>query len=67
LQTTRIKAATVIIRILKESGILVHGNLKQLEADDSFWRFFVEQGESWFLELCLLPQIRRKKIIGNIK
>ena len=37
-QTTRIKAATVIIRILKESGILLHGNLKQLEADDSFWR-----------------------------
>ncbi len=65
--TTRIKTATVIIRILKETGILNNNQLTQIDASNSFWRFFVEQGDPWFLELCLLSKNRREEIMEIFK
>ncbi len=66
-ETTRIKAATVIIRILRESGILRKNKITPMEAPDSFWLFFVKQDDPWFLELCLLPQNRREQILDLYK
>jgi hypothetical protein len=62
-ETTRIKAATVIIRILNETGILKDNKLTQIDASNSFWRFFVDQGDTWFLELCLLSKKQRDEIM----
>ncbi len=62
-ETTKVKSATVVIRMLNESGLLKNNKLTQPEEADSFWRFFVDLGDPWFLELCLLNKEQRDRII----
>ena len=62
-ETTREKAATVFIRILRECGILNNNQISRIEASNTFWYFFIKQGDPWFLELCLLPKERRESIM----
>ena len=61
--TTREKVATVMIRMLKEVGLLRLGELQQLDAPDTFWRHFVEQGDVWFLQAMLLSKEDRTRIV----
>lgn len=64
--STRGKVLQVILRILKESGILINGNISPLEAPDYFWEFFVDLGDPWFLDLALLAKNKRDRITGVI-
>ncbi|KAA3613609.1 MAG: DUF1819 family protein [Calditrichaeota bacterium] len=64
-EATRTKAATVIVRILRESGILVKNTINQPQAADYFWNYFIKHDEAWFLELALLPQHQRKELMDN--
>jgi len=64
---TKEKTATVLIRILNESGILKKNRLVQPYVSDHFWAFFIKQGDPWFLELCLMPKNQRDKINDNLK
>jgi hypothetical protein len=61
--STRDKVVQVIIRILKESGILIDSAITPLEATDEFWRLFGTLNDEWFLELALLNKVQREKIL----
>ena len=64
-ETTRVKVATVMIRMLKEVGLLQRGELQQIEAPDTFWQHFVEQGDAWFLQAMLLSKEDRTRIVHD--
>lgn len=62
--STRLKVITVFIRCLRETGFLVNKKLKKLpEQSPAFWKYFVEIGEPWFLEACLLSKPERDAIV----
>ena len=63
-ETTIQKVASVIIRMLKEVGLVHNGELHQLEAGTTFWYSFVELGDTWFLQACLLNKEKRNGIIN---
>ena len=60
--TTKQKVATVMIRMLKEVGILRDAKIMALDASDAYWHNFVKIGEPWFLQACLLNKERRDQI-----
>jgi hypothetical protein len=62
---TRRKIITVLIRMLNEVGMLENNKLVQIEASDEFWRMFVANNDSWFLEAGLLSKEQREKIING--
>ena len=62
---TRRKIITVLIRMLNEVGMLENNKLVQIEAPDEFWRMFVANNDSWFLEAGLLSKEQREKIISG--
>lgn len=62
-ETTIQKVSSVMIRMLNEVGLLITGRLHPLEAPNVFWNYFVENGDSWFLQICLLNKERRNQII----
>ena len=53
----------VYMRVLRETGLLEAKNcaLKPAEASTEFWRYFVVNNESWFLDACLLSA--RQKVL----
>jgi hypothetical protein len=61
--STRLKVITVFLRCLREVGLLTSGKLQKLpEQPDEFWKYFIEIGEGWFLEACLLSKVEREGI-----
>ena len=62
---TRRKIITVLIRMLNEVGMLENNKLVQIEAPDEFWRMFVANNDSWFLEAVLLSKEQRENIING--
>ena len=62
---TRRKIITVLVRMLNEVGMLENNTLVQIEAPDEFWRMFVANNDSWFLEAGLLSKEQREKIING--
>ena len=62
---TRRKVITVLIRMLNEAGMLENNKLVQIEAPDEFWRMFVANNDSWFLEAVLLSKEQRENIING--
>ena len=62
---TRRKIITVLVRMLNEVGMLENNTLVQIEAPDEFWRMFVANNDSWFLEAGLLSKEQREKIISG--
>lgn len=52
-EATKTKAITVYIRTLTEAGLLKKGQLLAptgIESD--FWTYFIQNGESWLLNVC---------------
>jgi len=66
-ESTKEKSATVLIRILNEAGILNKNRLIQPDISDHFWAFFIKQGDPWFLELCLMSENQRNKMMDIAK
>lgn len=62
--TTIQKVASVMVRILNEVGILQNGELQPLEAGNTFWYNFIEYGDPWFLQACLLNKNKRTEILN---
>lgn len=62
---TQKKLAQVCLKMLKQADILRDGVLKKVPASSSFWRNFVEMGDSWFLELMFLNEEERESIIAQ--
>lgn len=63
--STREKAISVYLRMLKEAGLLRNAILSPAQADDAFWCYFVEKNDPWFLEACLLKEDTRKRLIKS--
>ena len=63
-KTTIHKVSSVIIRMMKEVGLLIKGELHPLDAGNAFWYKFVEYGDAWFLQACLLNKEKRSEIIN---
>lgn len=61
--STQLKVTTVFLRCLREVEFLKKGKLiKPSEQPSWFWEFFVQIGEPWFLEACLLSKTEREAI-----
>ena len=64
-ETTKEKAATVSIRMIREAGLLYKNELQPPRVDDIFWDIFIQLGELWFLEAMFLNKVKRDKLIAN--
>lgn len=64
-ETTLIKISRIVVRMLKESGLLVEGKLQPVLLPDSFWIYFLEHGEGWFLEAMLLSKEQRESLLNK--
>lgn len=52
------------MKSLKEAYFLKENELTKLpDQPASFWQYFIEIGESWFLEACLLSKTERDKLL----
>lgn len=60
------KIAQIINLMLKETGLLVKGKLQQIYFPADFWMFFVDKGESWFLEAMLLSKEQRENLFSKV-
>ena len=56
------KIGSVMIKMLKDVGMLKDGTLCELEASNDFWNNFIRINEPWFLQACLLNSERRDEI-----
>lgn len=63
--STRIKAATVGIRMMREAGILIADQLQPPDVNPSAWHLFIEISEPWFLEAMFLNKSKRESIISE--
>lgn len=61
---TKQKTISVYLRMLKEIKMLDNGSLRSINLGEAFWRFFVKNGESWFLDACLLGGDEKERIVN---
>ncbi|MCX6265822.1 MAG: DUF1819 family protein [Bacteroidetes bacterium] len=64
---TKAKIISVYMKILKDIGILNAESyrLQELIVDNSFYYYFVQKRELWFLDACLLNIQTKKNIIDS--
>ena len=62
---TQTKLIQIAKLMLKEVGILEGNKLRQLYLPDSFWEFFINMGELWYLEAMFLNINDIKKLISK--
>lgn len=58
-ESTRKKVVQVLVLMLKEAGIVSHEKIKLVFLPDTFWLFFIERGEGWFLEAMFITREQR--------
>lgn len=62
---TKRRTITVYMRMLKEIDMSdSENNLKPISLPESFWRFFIQNREAWFLDACLLNGDEKERIIN---
>ncbi len=62
--STKTKTLTQFIRILREAGLMKTNQLIKPEIyDKSFWNYFIQMGEAWFLEACFLTKPEREALL----
>lgn len=61
---TKTKVASAFCSILRKIGMMQQGGggIQAVSLPDSEWRYYVEKGEGWFLEACLLQPYEIKRI-----
>jgi len=58
-ESTHKKVIQVLSLMLKEAGIVSSNKLHLVFLPDTFWLFFIERGEGWFLEAMFLAKEQR--------
>lgn len=58
-ESTRKKIVQVLTLMLKEAGIISNDRIRLVFLPDTFWTFFIEHGEGWFLEAMFLTREQR--------
>ena len=62
--TTKRKAISVYLRILKEIRLIDDNNkLRSINMSELFWRFFVSNKKYWFLDACLLSNSEKERMM----
>lgn len=61
-ENTRGKLAQVLLKMLKELGMLNNGRLQKIEYDISILYLIARQGDRWFLDVMLLNDAEKKRI-----
>lgn len=62
--STKTKALTVFIRMLREAGLMKSDTLQKVkEIDSAFWSYFIQKGDIWFLDASLLSKQEREKYL----
>lgn len=59
---TKQKTISVYLRMLRETKMVDNNNLQPIKLDEAFWNFFIKNGESWFLDACLLGRDEKERI-----
>lgn len=61
---TKKNVSTNFLKSLKEAGLLISGELSPPpDQPATFWKYFIEIGEPWFLEACLLSKNERDRLL----
>lgn len=60
----RYKVGYSTLAILRQSGMVVANKITPFSASPDFWKFFVDKGDSWFLELSLLNKEQREQVFA---
>ena len=59
-ETTKSNTTSNFLRSLEEAGLMKQSEItKPTEQPVTFWKYFIQIGESWFLEACLLSKTER--------
>ena len=61
---TRGKIKNTILLILRQAGIIKNNQITPISLSIQFWKKFIEVGDVWFLEVCLLNKNERDQILG---
>ncbi len=59
---TLLKISSLIIKLIKDVGLINHNNLTKLELPNSFLRIFVDWKDEWFLQAILLNKSQRESV-----
>lgn len=63
-ESTKTKTITQFIRILREAGLMKKNKLINPKIfDNSFWQYFIQIGDVWFLEACFLTKSERDSLL----
>jgi len=64
-ESTWEKIRQVLLKMLREAGLLADGRLRPVALPDGFWHRFVHVGDIWFLEAAFLNKPRRSAILQS--
>lgn len=62
-ETTWEKIRQVMLKMLREAGLLQEGRLRALQLPTAFWRRFAKVGDIWFLEALFLNETQRQAVV----
>lgn len=65
-EKTRSKLSQVMMKMLKELGMLHKGKLIKIEYDMQVFNPIIKNEDGWFLDVMLLNEIDKKEILNNI-
>lgn len=63
--TTKAKIISSYQTMLRQARLMLGKTLVVPIVNDSFWCYFVTKGDTWFLEACLMKQVKRQQIIKH--
>lgn len=59
---TRRKLAQITMLMLKQAGLVQHGQLTSPPVSVQVWQFFIDQGDEWMLDLGMLTRADRERL-----
>lgn len=66
-ESTWEKARQVMLKMLREAGLLEDGTLQVPQVPSAFWERFVRVGDIWFLEAAFLKERDRSSVIDAVQ
>jgi hypothetical protein len=66
-ESTWEKARQVMLKMLREAGLLEDGGLQSPQVPSAFWQRFVQVGDIWFLEAAFLKERDRTAVISAVQ
>lgn len=61
--STKEKVISRYQTMLRQAKLMEGRTIRVPQVSDSFWCYFIEQGDPWFLEACFLKQMRRQQLM----